>query len=137
MAEEAVGEGRQLVSVEQGRYGGSLNREAYVKSPVASLCLACSSVRKRVSVTILVLIFSWDTGGRSPFSVDIVVEEVQIEQAGKSQVKLYPVSERLNRISRSKEDRGRCSCLGNDLRVMEVESVRDFSDKKMDLKLLR
>lgn len=30
----------------------------YVKSPVASLCLACSSVRKRVRVTMFVLIFS-------------------------------------------------------------------------------
>lgn len=32
--------------------------QAYVKSPVASLCLACSSVRKRVRVTMLVLTFS-------------------------------------------------------------------------------
>ena len=30
----------------------------YVKSPVASLCFACSSVRKRVRVTMSVLIFS-------------------------------------------------------------------------------
>lgn len=30
----------------------------YVKSPVASGCLACSSVRKRVRVTMLVLTFS-------------------------------------------------------------------------------
>ena len=35
----------------------------YVKSPVASLCLACSSVRNRVSVMMSVLIFSWPTGG--------------------------------------------------------------------------
>lgn len=32
----------------------------YVKSPVASACFTCSSVRKRVSVTISVLIFSVD-----------------------------------------------------------------------------
>lgn len=31
----------------------------YVKSPVASLCFACSSVRNLVSVTISVLTFSW------------------------------------------------------------------------------
>ena len=38
----------------------------YVKSPVASLCFVCSSVRKRVRVTISVLIFSWPTGPPSP-----------------------------------------------------------------------
>lgn len=32
--------------------------QANVKSPVASLCLACSSVRKRVRVTMSILIFS-------------------------------------------------------------------------------
>lgn len=32
----------------------------YVKSPVASVCFTCSSVRKRVSVTISVLTFSVD-----------------------------------------------------------------------------
>lgn len=32
----------------------------YVKSPVASVCFTCSSVRKRVRVTISVLIFSVD-----------------------------------------------------------------------------
>jgi hypothetical protein len=35
--------------------------ETYVKSPVASLCLACSSVRKRVRVTMSVLTFSFWT----------------------------------------------------------------------------
>jgi hypothetical protein len=34
----------------------------YVKSPVASLCFVCSSVRKRVKVTISVLIFGAATG---------------------------------------------------------------------------
>ena len=38
----------------------------YVNSPVASLCLDCSSVRKRVRVTMSVLIFSWATGAISP-----------------------------------------------------------------------
>lgn len=42
-----------------------------MKSPVASLCLVCSSVRKRVSVTISVLIFSWATGAISPLFLDI------------------------------------------------------------------
>ena len=37
-----------------------------VKSPVASLCLVCSSVRNRVRVTMLRLIFSWAMGGISP-----------------------------------------------------------------------
>lgn len=35
---------------------------AYVKSPVASLCLTCSSVKNLVRVTMSVLIFSWPTG---------------------------------------------------------------------------
>ena len=39
-----------------------MQRRTYVKSPVASLCLICSSVKKRVSVTISVLIFSEPTG---------------------------------------------------------------------------
>lgn len=34
----------------------------YVKSPVASLCLACSSVRNRVRVTISVLTCSVEEG---------------------------------------------------------------------------
>jgi hypothetical protein len=40
---------------------------SYVKSPVASLCLICSSVRNRVRVTMLVLIFSMTGGVTSPF----------------------------------------------------------------------
>ena len=39
----------------------NLNRKqerTYVKSPLASLCLACSSFRNRVSVMMLVLTFS-------------------------------------------------------------------------------
>lgn len=35
-----------------------MERETYVKSPLASLCLTCSSVRKRVRVTMSVLTFS-------------------------------------------------------------------------------
>jgi hypothetical protein len=38
-----------------------VGRRAYVKSPVASLCLACSSVRKRVRVTMSVLMDSVPT----------------------------------------------------------------------------
>ena len=45
--------------------------KTYVKSPVASLCFDCSSVRKRVSVTISVLIFSWATGAAPPLFCDI------------------------------------------------------------------
>jgi hypothetical protein len=37
-----------------------------VKSPVASLCFVCSSVRNRVRVTMSVLIFSTE-GGSAPF----------------------------------------------------------------------
>lgn len=35
-----------------------VEKETYVKSPLASLCLTCSSVRKRVRVTMSVLTFS-------------------------------------------------------------------------------
>lgn len=35
----------------------------YVKSPLASLCFICSSLRKRVRVMMSVLMFSWPTGG--------------------------------------------------------------------------
>jgi hypothetical protein len=38
-----------------------------VKSPVASLCLVCSSVRKRVRVRMSVLILSPPTGPFSPW----------------------------------------------------------------------
>ena len=40
---------------------------AYVKSPLASLCFLCSSVKNLVKVTMSVLIFSWDTAIDSPF----------------------------------------------------------------------
>ena len=43
-------------------YEAAVCKLTYVKSPVASLCLNCSSVRKRVRVTMSVLIFSWATG---------------------------------------------------------------------------
>ena len=43
---------------------------AYVKSPVASLCLACSSVRNRVKVTMCVLTFSIS---ELPFPVDAIL----------------------------------------------------------------
>ena len=46
---------------------------AYVKSPVASLCFVCSSVRNRVSVTMSVLIFSCATGTVSPLVVMVAV----------------------------------------------------------------
>jgi hypothetical protein len=48
-------------------------RFAYVKSPVASLYLVCSSVRKRVNVTILVLMVAVSAGGTSPFEAMVVV----------------------------------------------------------------
>lgn len=40
---------------------------SYVKSPVASLCFTCSSVRNLVSVTMWVLTFSPSTGLEDPF----------------------------------------------------------------------
>ena len=45
----------------------------YVKSPVASLTLSCSSVRNRVKVTISVLIEADSEGGISPFDPVIVL----------------------------------------------------------------
>ena len=47
-----------------------------MKSPVASLCFDCSSVRKRVRVTISVLILSSATGTLSPFDWDMAVDVV-------------------------------------------------------------
>ena len=50
--------------------GGS----SHVKSPVASLCLICSSVRNRVRVTMFVLIFSIMGGVASPpFPLVVVI----------------------------------------------------------------
>ena len=45
---------------------------AYVKSPVASLCFLCSSVRNRVSVTMSVLIFSRAKASASPLACAMV-----------------------------------------------------------------
>lgn len=56
MAEETV----ELVRVGQCKNIFVIGLVTYVKSPVASVCFTCSSVRKRVSVTISVLIFSVD-----------------------------------------------------------------------------
>ena len=50
----------------------------HVKSPVASLCFDCSSVRKRVRVTISVFIFSPPTGATSPLE-PLVVAIVKVE----------------------------------------------------------
>ena len=58
-------------AVDTGQFRGSQacnDGPACVKSPVASLCLDCSSVRNRVRVTMSVLIFSWATGAASPFA---------------------------------------------------------------------
>lgn len=46
----------------KGRGGG----DTYVKSPVASGALTCSSVKNRVRVTMSVLMPSWPTGGAPP-----------------------------------------------------------------------
>ena len=50
----------------------------YVKSPVASLCLDCSSVRKRVRVTMSVFIFSCATGMLSPFACAMIGNVVDV-----------------------------------------------------------
>ena len=66
--------GRDEKERESGKEIARVERkgESYVKSPVASLCLVCSSVRKRVRVTMSVLIFSWPTGPPSPLDVPFV-----------------------------------------------------------------
>lgn len=45
----------------------------YVKSPVASGTLCCSSVRNRVRVTMLVLMVAVSAGGTSPFEAIVKV----------------------------------------------------------------
>ena len=47
-------------------------RNTYVKSPVASLTLACSSVRKRVKVTMSVLMPADSVAALSPFGEAIL-----------------------------------------------------------------
>lgn len=64
---------------------------SHVKSPVASLCLICSSVRNRVRVTMLVLIFSIIGGVTSPFPFwASIVGEIR----GNGGVEGYEVNER-------------------------------------------
>lgn len=74
--------------VEKGQCAGRRRRfvwEAHVKSPLASLYLACSSVRKRVRVMMSVLTFSLLTGAVSPL-LPLVVAMVHGREfeAGKS-----------------------------------------------------
>ena len=57
------------------RLGGVGSR--YVKSPVASLCFACSSVRNRVKVMMSVLMASWPTGGVAEPLVPLVVAMIE------------------------------------------------------------
>lgn len=57
MAQQA-GQGGEYCQLMGGQWLGVLERDTYVKSPVASLILTCSSVKKRVRVTMLVLIVS-------------------------------------------------------------------------------
>lgn len=45
---------------------GTEKRKTYVKSPVASGALTCSSVKNLVRVTMSVLMPSWPTGGAPP-----------------------------------------------------------------------
>lgn len=56
---------------------GVLERGTYVKSPVASLTLTCSSVKKRVRVTMLVLMVSASLPLPFCNCADIVVEAQQ------------------------------------------------------------
>ena len=46
---------------------------SYVKSPVASLTFVCSSVKKRVRVTMLVLTLADSDGGISPFPLEAMM----------------------------------------------------------------
>lgn len=63
--------------VSAGRVARTQQTRSYVKSPVASLCFACSSVRKRVRVTMSVLIFSVWTPFPFPFALaDMVSGEL-------------------------------------------------------------
>jgi len=54
------------MAVKTRRGCGNLEGRTDVKSPVASLCLVCSSVKKRVRVTMSVLILSPPTAPFSP-----------------------------------------------------------------------
>ena len=54
-----------------------------MKSPVASLCLDCSSVRKRVRVTMSVLIFSCAKGTASLFVWAIIATGSQGRDGGR------------------------------------------------------
>jgi len=66
---------RSLEKLDGGQGGRrGKRRKSYVKSPVASLCFACSSVRKRVRVTMSVLIFSGVMGACPPFVAMVKVE---------------------------------------------------------------
>lgn len=57
MAQQAV-QGGKSCQLMGAQWLGVLNGGTYVKSPVASLILTCSSVKKRVRVTMLVLMVS-------------------------------------------------------------------------------
>jgi hypothetical protein len=57
-----------------------------VKSPVASLCFVCSSVRNLVSVIISVLIFSEPTAPASPLLSSFVAMSVKCEENVKVKV---------------------------------------------------
>ena len=63
---------------------GARRREDYVKSPVASLCFACSSVRNRVRVTMSVFIFSALAGKFPPLVAMIKVRGVGWMGSGES-----------------------------------------------------
>lgn len=55
-----------------------------MKSPVASLCFVCSSVRNLVSVIISVLIFSEPTALASPLLLSFVAMSVKCEESVKA-----------------------------------------------------
>jgi len=60
-----------------------------VKSPVASLCFVCSSVRNLVRVTMSMLTFSACTGGISPFVPFVAILS---NYDGSLEVRLYRIN---------------------------------------------
>ena len=86
MAEESVDQGGQVSTKCPSRTCLWGRGESYVKSPVASLCLLCSSLKYRESVMISVLIFSSPIGPPSALIFPFVcwnwlIADVEAERA--------------------------------------------------------
>ena len=96
-----------------------------MKSPVDSLCFPCSSVRKRVRVTMSVLIFSCPTGGMSPLEPLVAMVVGLFERS----------FEEIDKAARDVATCERAECLGCNREDVCIEEVTGHKSQVKRIKV--